>query len=120
MADRLLFAQQRLGVETTNYALESTVNQVQVLVPEGLNKAIDCTGFRYTKGLVHKIQGALTLEMDVCRKVRSGFLVRIPFLHRGIVCWNRCHLWFSNHFNFGSDGEGYCAGWCSDSGGCTC
>jgi len=71
-------AAQMLEVETLNYHDVNVLNELKRMVPKGLDCAIDCTGFRFTKSTVHAVQRALMMEKDspevlqeVCMAVRQ-------------------------------------------------
>lgn len=62
--ERLEFAKQELKIETINFDEANPVDKVHELVPGGLDKSIDCAGFRYAKGILHKVERAVGLETD--------------------------------------------------------
>ncbi|RKO98032.1 GroES-like protein [Caulochytrium protostelioides] len=62
--DRLALAA-KLGAETINYKdHKDIVAYVREQVPNGLDRAIDCTGGRFAMGMLHKIERAVGLETD--------------------------------------------------------
>ncbi|KAI4523718.1 GroES-like protein [Schizophyllum commune Tattone D] len=66
VADRLAFAESRLGIETVNFTEYKDVpKRIYELVPRGLDVAIDCGTFHEPKTLLHKVQKTLMLETDV-------------------------------------------------------
>ena len=61
---RLKLAYEKLNIEVINYHEKDPVRTLSELVPEGLDVAIDATGFRFAKGIAHRIQRALVMETD--------------------------------------------------------
>jgi hypothetical protein len=39
-------------------------DELEALCPGGVDVCIDCAGFRYAKGVVHKMERAMMLETD--------------------------------------------------------
>lgn len=63
--DRIDLATKHWGVEGINFEVEKdVVKRIQEIVPGGLDRAIDCAAFRYTKSMIHSIQRATGLETD--------------------------------------------------------
>jgi threonine dehydrogenase-like Zn-dependent dehydrogenase len=58
-------AHERWGATPINFDKDTDVSaKINELVPGGLDRSIDCAGFRYAKGIVHKIERAVGLETD--------------------------------------------------------
>jgi len=64
--ERLSLARQRYGVEPINFEeFEDVPTRIkQILNTDGLDRAIDCAAFRYSKSRTHKLQRAVGLETD--------------------------------------------------------
>jgi threonine dehydrogenase-like Zn-dependent dehydrogenase len=62
--DRLYLAQKSLKIDVINYHEKKITDVLKHLVPRGLDVAIDCTGYRFAKGGVHRLQRALFMESD--------------------------------------------------------
>jgi threonine dehydrogenase-like Zn-dependent dehydrogenase len=55
--ERLDLARDKLGCDTIDFSVQKDVVQaIYDLEPEGVNCAIDATGFRYTKRTLHKTE----------------------------------------------------------------
>ncbi|CAF1470811.1 unnamed protein product [Adineta steineri] len=52
------------GAETIDFSKDNVIETMQKLLPGGPDVCIDAVGFRYTKGMVHKMQRAVFLETD--------------------------------------------------------
>lgn len=71
--DRLKLAKDKLGIETINSATTTDINDaIRELVPIGLDCAIDAAGFRYTKGIAHRVQRAVGMETDTSETVNEA------------------------------------------------
>lgn len=69
---RLQLAKERWGAEVINFDEHTDVAaRVNELVPSGLDRSIDCAGFRYAKSLVHKIERAVGLETDTSENINE-------------------------------------------------
>jgi threonine dehydrogenase-like Zn-dependent dehydrogenase len=69
---RLQLAKERWGAETVNFDEYTDVAaRVNELVPSGLDRSIDCAGFRYAKSLVHRIERAVGLETDTSESINE-------------------------------------------------
>lgn len=76
--ERLELARSRFGALTINYRNEKSIDRLWELAPGGPDVCIDATGFRFSKGLLHKVMRATMMETDtpetlydcikVCRK----------------------------------------------------
>ncbi|KAF9899477.1 hypothetical protein BX616_003013 [Lobosporangium transversale] len=70
--ERLNIAKERWGAEIINFDEYTDVSsRVNELVPNGLDRSIDCAGFRYAKSIVHKIERAVGLETDTSEVVNE-------------------------------------------------
>ncbi|KAF9985484.1 hypothetical protein BGZ65_010712 [Modicella reniformis] len=70
--ERLRIAQERWGAEVVNFDKETDVAaRINELVPGGLDRSIDCAGFRYAKGIVHKIERAVGRETDTSEVINE-------------------------------------------------
>jgi len=81
---RLECARAKLGIEVIDFSKVSTVTKLQEMVPGGPDVAIDCAGFRFAKGFMHKLQRSVRLESDspevlteCIRSVRKGGTVSV-------------------------------------------
>jgi len=63
--ERLALAKNKIGCDIINFDEDSdVVAAIYRLEPDGVDCAIEAAGFRYTKGLLHKVQRAVGLETD--------------------------------------------------------
>ncbi|KAF9992457.1 hypothetical protein BGZ79_003058, partial [Entomortierella chlamydospora] len=63
--ERLKMAKEKWGAEVINFETDTDVSEkIKQCFPNGLDRSIDCAGFRYSKSLLHKAQSALGLETD--------------------------------------------------------
>ncbi|KAF9360833.1 hypothetical protein BGX34_007469 [Mortierella sp. NVP85] len=70
--ERLQIAQERWGAIPVNFDKDTDVSaKINELVPGGLDRSIDCAGFRYAKSLVHKIERAVGLETDTSEVINE-------------------------------------------------
>ncbi|KAI8370142.1 chaperonin 10-like protein [Choanephora cucurbitarum] len=70
--ERLELAKVRWGAEVINFEKDKDVSaKVLELVPEGLDRSIDCAGFRYAKSLLHKAERAVGLETDTSEVINE-------------------------------------------------
>jgi len=63
--ERLALAKERWGAEVVNLGTANVSSKILELVPEGLDRSIDCAGFRYTKSAIHKVERAIGIETDM-------------------------------------------------------
>jgi threonine dehydrogenase-like Zn-dependent dehydrogenase len=61
---RLNFARVKLDVETIDPSKVDVLDALKAMVPGGPDVAIECVGFRFPQGLVHKLERAVKLETD--------------------------------------------------------
>jgi threonine dehydrogenase-like Zn-dependent dehydrogenase len=97
--DRLAFARKRVGIETVDFDEGDTVDQMRKLVPEGLDRTIDCAAFRYAKGFLHKVERALALETDTSEIVNEQIKCVKKF---GRIVLIADYAGLTNHFNIGA------------------
>ncbi|KAF9923912.1 hypothetical protein FBU30_006051 [Linnemannia zychae] len=70
--ERLQMAKVRWGAETINFDEYKDVSvRVNELVQGGLDRSIDCAGFRYSKSMVHRIERAVGLESDTSETINE-------------------------------------------------
>ncbi|KAG0750485.1 hypothetical protein G6F57_001482 [Rhizopus arrhizus] len=97
--ERLELAKVRWGVEIINFDKESDVaEKILELVPDGLDRSIDCAGFRYTKGLLHKIERAVGLETDTSEVINETIRATRKF---GVVALIADYAAYANHVLIG-------------------
>ncbi|KAI9471035.1 MAG: chaperonin 10-like protein [Benjaminiella poitrasii] len=69
---RLELASKRWGAEVINFETDKDVAaKIFDLCPDGLDRAIDCAGFRYAKNLLHKFERAVGLETDTSEVINE-------------------------------------------------
>ncbi|KAG0274475.1 hypothetical protein BGZ95_009732 [Linnemannia exigua] len=69
---RLQLAKEQWGAEVINFDENSDVAaRVNELVPNGLDRSIDCAGFRFAKSLVHRFERAVGLETDTSEVINE-------------------------------------------------
>ncbi|KAI1293191.1 hypothetical protein EDD11_008496 [Mortierella claussenii] len=70
--ERLQLAKERWGAEVVNFDNDKDVSaKINELVPDGLDRAIDCAGFRYAKSILHKVERAVGLETDTSEVINE-------------------------------------------------
>ncbi|KIN03354.1 hypothetical protein OIDMADRAFT_116822 [Oidiodendron maius Zn] len=71
--ERLSLARDRIGCDIINFDEDTdVVSAIYKLEPDGLDCGIDAAAFRYTKGLLHKLQRAVSLETDSCEVINEA------------------------------------------------
>jgi threonine dehydrogenase-like Zn-dependent dehydrogenase len=88
-----------LGAEPINFDERKPVDAIHELCPGGIDKAIDCAGFRYTKGMLHTVERAIGLETDSCEVVNECITLVKKF---GYVVLIADYSGMTNHFNIGA------------------
>ncbi|KAG0353890.1 hypothetical protein BGX24_007134, partial [Mortierella sp. AD032] len=69
---RLQLAKERWGAEVINFDENTDVAaRVNEFAPNGLDRSIDCAGFRYAKSMVHRIERAVGLETDTSEVINE-------------------------------------------------
>jgi threonine dehydrogenase-like Zn-dependent dehydrogenase len=96
--DRLETAR-RLGGEPLNFSEMDPVKTIQEWCPGGIDRAIDCAAFRYTKGWVQTIERAVGLETDSSEVVNEMITLVKKF---GFIVLIADYAGFTNHFNIGA------------------
>ncbi|KAI9499689.1 chaperonin 10-like protein [Zychaea mexicana] len=98
--ERLHLAQIHWDAEPINFREDSDVNKkIFELVPGGLDRAIDCAGFRYTKSLLHKVEHAVGLETDSPEVLNECLRAVKKFGSIGIIA---DYAAYTNHFLVGA------------------
>ncbi|OQV17925.1 Zinc-type alcohol dehydrogenase-like protein [Hypsibius exemplaris] len=96
---RLDFARENLGIDTINYHDGDVVEGLQEMIPEGLDCAIDATGFRFAKGVGHKLQRAIGMESDTPEVIAECVAALKKF---GSFCIIGSYAGVTNNFPIGS------------------
>jgi len=52
------------GADTLNFEKEDVIKKLQAMFPDGVEKCIDCVGYRFPKTLMHRLGRSLKLETD--------------------------------------------------------
>jgi len=96
---RLAQAEQ-MGVDTVDFSIFSNVaKRIKVLVPDGLDVAIDAATFHEPKTVIHKISKALSLETDVSETLNETFLAVKKMGRVGIIA---AYAGYTNGLNIGA------------------
>lgn len=97
--ERLQLAKERWGAEVVNFDEYTDVSaRVNELVPNGLDRSIDCAGFRYAKSLVHRIERAVGLETDTSEMINEMVRSTKKF---GTIALIADYAAYTNHFLIG-------------------
>ncbi|CAO3667689.1 unnamed protein product [Rhizopus stolonifer] len=97
--ERLELAKVRWGAEVVNFDIDTDVSaKILELVPEGLDRSIDCAGFRYAKGIVHKIERAVGLETDTSEVINEMIRATKKFGTIGLIA---DYATYANHVLIG-------------------
>lgn len=97
--ERFELAEKHWGVETINFDNEKEVaDKINELVPKGLDRAIDCAGFRYAKGMLHKVERAVGLETDTSECLNEMIRCTKKF---GTIAVIADYAAYTNHFLIG-------------------
>lgn len=98
--ERLHLAKTKFGAECIDFSKESDVaKKIPEIVPEGLDRAIDCGGFRYAKSTLHKIERAIGLETDSPEVINEALRAVKKFGTIGIIA---DYAAYCNHFLIGA------------------
>ncbi|CAO3686700.1 unnamed protein product [Umbelopsis vinacea] len=98
--ERMDLAKNKWGVETVNFETDTDVAaKISELVPGGLDRAIDCAGFRYAKGIVHKVERSLGMETDTSEVLNEMIRSTKKF---GTVAIIADYAAYTNHFLIGA------------------
>jgi threonine dehydrogenase-like Zn-dependent dehydrogenase len=96
---RLQFSRDKLGCEIVNSKEVDPIKAVKTLIPGGPDKVIDCVGFRFPEGFLHKVEKAIGLETDSPNIVNTAIeMVR----KNGRVTLIGDYIGYTNHFNIGA------------------
>jgi threonine dehydrogenase-like Zn-dependent dehydrogenase len=96
--ERLLLAREKLAIETIDYHKDDVVKTLKTLIPRGLDVAVDATGFRYAKGMLHRAERALMLETDTPEILTECAHALRPFGHLAVIA---DYSNTANHFPIG-------------------
>lgn len=97
--ERMELAKNKWNVEPINFAQDTdVVAKINELVPGGLDRAIDCAGFRYAKNVIHKVERALGIETDTSEVVNEMIRATKKF---GTVALIADYAAYTNHFLIG-------------------
>ncbi|KAI7850363.1 chaperonin 10-like protein [Circinella umbellata] len=98
--ERLHLAQVHWGAEPINFKQDQdVVKKIFELAPDGLDRAIDCAGFRYTKSLLHKVEHAVGLETDSPEVLNECLRAVKKFGSIGVIA---DYAAYTNHFLVGA------------------
>ena len=80
---RLALVAQKYGAETIDYSqINDVVGAIKDMVgPDGLDKAVDATGFRYTKTVKQTLERALGVTTDSSDRYAIQYYSRAPVAH---------------------------------------
>jgi len=96
---RLAFAKSKFGVEIVNSKEEDPLEAVEKLIPGGPDTVIDCVGFRFPEGFLHKLELKLKMETDAPNIVNTAIkMVR----KNGKITLIGDYFGYTNHFNIGA------------------
>jgi len=71
--ERLAVAENTIGCDIINFdEVDDVVAEIYKFEPDGVDCGIDAAAFRYTKGVIHKVQRALALETDSSEVVNEA------------------------------------------------
>jgi threonine dehydrogenase-like Zn-dependent dehydrogenase len=82
-----------------DFRTEDVVSRIQELIPGGPDVCIDATAFRYTEGLLHRVQRAMRLETDSPEVLNECLTV---VKKGGIVVAIADYYAYTNNFNIGA------------------
>lgn len=98
--ERLAFAVEKSGIEVIDFSKESdVVAKIYEMVPEGLDRALDCGTFHEPKTLLHKVEKVLMLETDNCETANECIKAVKKMGSVGVIA---AYAGFTNHFNIGA------------------
>lgn len=97
--ERLALAKEKWGVETINFDKESdVVAKIFEIEPNGLDRSIDCAGFRYAKGFLHKVERAIGAETDTSEVINEMIRATKKF---GTIAIIADYAAYTNHLLIG-------------------
>ena len=95
---RLKFAEAKLNVNIVNSKEQDPIQFVYNLIPGGPDKVIDCVGFRFPEGFLHKFERLIMLETDAPNILNAAIqMVR----KNGRIALIGDYVGYVNHFNVG-------------------
>lgn len=93
-------AKKKWGVECINFETDTDVAaKISEICPGGLDRAIDCAGFRYAKSMVHKVERALGMETDTSEVANEMIRATKKF---GTISLIADYAAYTNHFLIGA------------------
>jgi threonine dehydrogenase-like Zn-dependent dehydrogenase len=96
---RLHFAMEKFGAVPINSSNDDPIKEVRKYFHDGPDKVIDCVGFRFPEGFLHKIERALRIETDSPNIVNAAIeMVR----KNGKIALIGDYIGYCNHFNIGA------------------
>ncbi|KAJ2955333.1 hypothetical protein NQZ79_g8654 [Umbelopsis isabellina] len=98
--ERMDLATSKWGVECVNFETDTDVSaKINEICPGGLDRAIDCAGFRYAKGIIHKVERAIGLETDTSEVANEMIRATKKF---GTIALIADYAAYTNHFLIGA------------------
>ncbi|KAI5846252.1 GroES-like protein [Morchella snyderi] len=98
--ERLELARTKLGIETINFdETPDVVGEILKREEHGVDCSIDAAGFRYAKGIVHKVQRAVGLETDSSEVLNECLRATRKF---GTISLIADYAAYTNGFNIGA------------------
>lgn len=89
----------QLGIEVINFKNEKTTDVIFEKFPRGLDCTIECAGFEYTTGMLHKVERALSLETDSADILSEMIYTTRKFGNVSII---GVYSGYANHFPIGA------------------
>jgi threonine dehydrogenase-like Zn-dependent dehydrogenase len=96
--ERLACAKNKLGIEVVDIKTHDVLKTMKQLVPRGLDVAIDCTGFRFARTLLHRVERAVKMETDTSETITQCCSC---LRKRGRLSLIADYTGHSNHFPIG-------------------
>ncbi|KAL7318545.1 hypothetical protein PS15m_001778 [Mucor circinelloides] len=97
--ERLALAKEKWGVETVNFDKDTdVVAKIFEIEPNGLDRSIDCAGFRYAKGFLHKVERAIGAETDTSEVINEMIRATKKF---GTIAIIADYAAYTNHLLIG-------------------
>ncbi|XP_055330893.1 uncharacterized protein LOC129583218 [Paramacrobiotus metropolitanus] len=97
-AYRLDVAHKKLGIEVINYNEQDVNRTLADMEPRGWDVAIDAAGYRFAKGVLHKVQRTLMLETDTSETITECCKALRPFGKLTIIA---TYVGLANQFPMG-------------------
>ena len=98
--ERLAFVRDKLGCDVIDVSTtKDVVKALYELEPDGIDCAIDAAAFRYSKGVIHKVQRALSLETDTPEVINEALRAVRKF---GTISLIADYAGFANGVNVGA------------------